>query len=52
MLVAGPDIEDRVRRDDINRRSSNRKATGHKMGASDKGMSGLNLLVIRDNVLD
>lgn len=54
------DIEDRMRREDINRRSSNRQATGqapfrppstaiNELGASDKGLSGLNLLVIRDD---
>ena len=54
------DIEDRMRREDFNRRSSNRQATGqapfrppstaiNELGASDKGLSGLNLLVIRDD---
>jgi hypothetical protein len=53
------DIEDQMRREDINRRSSNRQATGQApfrppsataWGAKDKGPSDLNLLVMRDNL--
>jgi hypothetical protein len=58
------DVEDQMRWEDINRRSSNRNATGQApfrrpsatvtidtWGAEDKGPSVLNLLVTRDSAL-
>jgi hypothetical protein len=56
------DVEDRMRREDIDRRSSNRQATSQASfrpfsativawGAKDKGLSDINLLVTRDSAL-
>jgi hypothetical protein len=57
------EIEDRTRKEDIDRRSSNRRATGqtpfrpssttvNEQVAGDKGLSDLNLLLMRENALN